>query len=53
MEVKKYAHRVLVWKPDESRPLERPRCRLQTTKIDLKETGWDGIGHECTNVYKI
>jgi hypothetical protein len=38
------AYRILVRKPEEKRPLERPRRRLEDNiKMDLRETGWDGI----------
>ena len=33
-------HRVLVWKPEEKRPLGRPRHRWEdNTKMDFKEVG--------------
>jgi hypothetical protein len=35
--------RILVGKPEEKRPLVRPRCRwVGNIKIDLREIGWDG-----------
>jgi hypothetical protein len=34
------AYRILVGKPEEERPLGRPRCRWKY----LREIGWDGIG---------
>jgi hypothetical protein len=34
-----------VEKPEGRRPLGRPRCRrVDNIKMDLRETGWDGIG---------
>jgi len=34
------AYRVLVWKPEEKRPLERPRSRWEDNiKMDLREVG--------------
>jgi hypothetical protein len=41
---KRNAYRILVGKPEKKRPLERPRCRwLYNIKMDLGETGWDGM----------
>jgi hypothetical protein len=38
------AYRILVGKPEEKRPLRRPRRRwVDNIKMDLRETGWDGI----------
>jgi hypothetical protein len=38
------AYRILVGKPEEKRPLGRPRCRwVDNIKIDLREIGWDGM----------
>jgi hypothetical protein len=35
---------LLVGKPEERRPLGRPRCRwVDSIKIDLREIGWDGV----------
>jgi hypothetical protein len=35
---------LLVGKPEEKRPLGRPRRRwVDNIKVDLRETGWDGI----------
>ena len=35
------AYRVLVGKPERSRPLEGPRCRWESnTKMDLREVEW-------------
>jgi hypothetical protein len=45
---KRNAYRLLVGKPEERRPLGRPRCRwLDNIKMDLVEVGWgdmDWIG---------
>jgi hypothetical protein len=39
------AYRILVGKPEGKRPLGRPRRRwVDNIKIDLRETGWDGVG---------
>jgi hypothetical protein len=44
MEEKRNAYRILVGKPEGKRPLGRPRYRwMNTIKIDLRETGWDGM----------
>jgi hypothetical protein len=41
---KKNAYRILVGKPEEKRPLGRPRNRwLDNIKIDLRELGWGGM----------
>jgi hypothetical protein len=38
------AYRILVGKPEGKRPLGRPRRRwVDKIKIDLRETGWDGV----------
>jgi hypothetical protein len=38
------ACRILVGKPEGKRPLARPRRRwMDNIKIDLRETGWDGM----------
>ena len=38
------AYRVLVVKPEEKRPLGRPRHRWEDNiKMDLREVGWEGI----------
>jgi hypothetical protein len=38
------AYRILVGKPEEKRPLGRPRHRWEDSiKIDLREIGWGGI----------
>jgi hypothetical protein len=38
------AYRILVGKPEEKRPLEKPRRRwVDNIKIDLIKTGWDGM----------
>jgi hypothetical protein len=37
-------HRVLLGKPKEKRPLERPRCRWEDgIKMDLRELGWGDV----------
>jgi hypothetical protein len=41
---KRNAYRILVGKPEETRPLERPRRRwVDNIKMDLREIGWDGM----------
>jgi hypothetical protein len=41
---KRNAYRILVGKPEENRPLGRPRCRwVDNIKIDLREIGWDDM----------
>jgi hypothetical protein len=41
---KRNAYRILEGKPEEKRPLGRPRCRwVDNIKIDLGEIGWDGM----------
>jgi hypothetical protein len=41
---KRTAYRILVGKPEEKRPLGRPRCRwVDNIKLDLREIGWDGM----------
>jgi hypothetical protein len=41
---KRNAYRILVGKPEGKRPLGRPRCRwVDNIKMDLRETGWDGV----------
>jgi hypothetical protein len=38
------AYRTLVGKPEEKRPLGRPKRRwVGNTKMDLREVGWDGV----------
>jgi transcription termination factor 2 len=38
------AYRILVGKPEENRPLGRPRRRwVYNIKMDLREIGWDGM----------
>jgi hypothetical protein len=38
------AYRILVRKPEGKRPPGRPRLRwVDNIKIDLRETGWDGM----------
>jgi hypothetical protein len=39
---KRNAYRILVGKPEEKRPLGRPRRRwVKNIKMDLREIGWD------------
>jgi hypothetical protein len=41
---KRNAHRILVGKPEEKRPLGRPRRRwVDNIKMDLRKIGWDGM----------
>jgi hypothetical protein len=41
---KRNAYRILVGKPEGKTPLRRLRCRwVDNIKIDLRETGWDGV----------
>jgi hypothetical protein len=41
---KRNAYRILVGKPERRRPVGRPRRRwADNIKIDLRETGWDGV----------
>jgi hypothetical protein len=43
-EVKKNAYGLLVGKPEEKRPLGRPKCRWEDNiKMDLGEIGWCGM----------
>jgi hypothetical protein len=43
MGVERTAYRILVGKPEDKRPLGRPRCKwVDNTKMDLREIGWDG-----------
>jgi hypothetical protein len=38
------AYRLLVGKPEERRPLGRPRCRqLDNIRMDLVEVGWGDV----------
>jgi hypothetical protein len=44
MGAKRNAYRILVRKPEEMRPLGRPRRRwVDNIKMDLREIGWDGV----------
>jgi hypothetical protein len=44
MEAKRYAHKVLVGKPEGKTPLGRPRRRWENDiKNGLRETGWSGM----------
>jgi hypothetical protein len=41
---KRNAYRILVGKPEEKRPLGRPRRRwVDNIKMDLREIGWDSM----------
>jgi hypothetical protein len=41
---KRNVYRILVAKPEERRPLGRPRRRwVDNIKVDLREIGWDGM----------
>jgi hypothetical protein len=41
---KRNAYRILMGKPEEKRPLGRPRCRwMDNIKMDLREVGWGGM----------
>jgi hypothetical protein len=45
MEERRGACRVLVWKPEGKRPLERPNRRWEDNiKMDLQEVGWVDMG---------
>jgi hypothetical protein len=37
------AYSILVGKPEGKRPLGRPRHRWEDIKMDLRETGWEGV----------
>jgi hypothetical protein len=44
MGAKRNAYKILLEKPEGRRPLGRPRRRwMDNIKIDLRETGWDGV----------
>jgi hypothetical protein len=44
MEETRYAYRILEGKPEGKRPLGRPRRKwVDSIKMDLRETGWDGM----------
>jgi hypothetical protein len=44
MGAKRNAYRILVGMPEGKRPLGRPRRRwMDNIKMDLRETGWDGM----------
>jgi hypothetical protein len=41
---KRNAYRTSVRKPEEKRPLGRPRCRwVDNIKMDVREMGWDNV----------
>jgi hypothetical protein len=43
-ETKRNSYKILVGKPEEKRPLGRPRRRwLDNIKIDVREVGWGGM----------
>jgi hypothetical protein len=49
IEEKMNAYRILVEKPEGKRPLGRPRRKwVNNIKMDLRETGWDGV--DCINL---
>jgi hypothetical protein len=44
MGAKRNAYRILMGKPEGTRPLRRPRHRgVDNNKMDLREIGWDGM----------
>jgi hypothetical protein len=44
MEEKRNAYWIWVGRPEEKRPLGRPRRRwVDSIKMDLREIGWDGM----------
>jgi hypothetical protein len=44
IEKKRNAYKIFVGKPKRKRPLGTPRRRrVDNIKIDLRETGWDGM----------
>jgi hypothetical protein len=43
-EEKRNAYKILVGKPEEKRPLGKPRLKwVDNFKIDLREIGWNGM----------
>jgi hypothetical protein len=45
MEETRLAHKILVFRPDMTRPLGRSRYRWESNiGMDLKEGGWEGVG---------
>jgi hypothetical protein len=41
---KRNAYRILMGKPEEKRPLGRPKHRwVDNNKMDLRKVGWDGV----------
>jgi hypothetical protein len=44
---KRNAYRILVGKPEEMRPLAKPRCRWEDNMMDPRETGWDDTDWIC------
>jgi hypothetical protein len=44
MEEERNAYEILIGKPEEKRPLERPRRRWEgNIRMDLRETGWERV----------
>jgi hypothetical protein len=44
MGAKRNAYRIFVGKPEEKRPLGRPKCRwVNNIKMDLREREWGGM----------
>jgi hypothetical protein len=42
---KRNTYKIIVGNPEGKRPLGRPRRRwVHNIKMDLRETGWDGMG---------
>jgi hypothetical protein len=39
----KKAYKILVRKPEGREHLEKPKCRWEDTRLDLKEVGWEGV----------
>jgi hypothetical protein len=37
------AYKILVKKPEGKRPPGRPRSRWKDIRLDLRETGWEGV----------
>jgi len=37
------AYRILAGKPEGKRPFGRPRRRWENIRMDLRETGWEGV----------
>jgi hypothetical protein len=44
MEEMRNAHKIMARKPEEKRPLRRPRCRREDNiRVDLRAIGWEGV----------